>query len=138
MSVLIAAGIVIILNEEGDVDIQYENLYRKLKSISECEVGQYYSACASEANKYYLLQGHEGDDMTNKVYFFPSTAVIWSSVWDGCGASHYYDSDGLENAETFVEKVISAKEDAQTKLQELCGSLGLENKNVKIIRFTSC
>ena len=54
-TVLIAAGIVITLNEEEvDVDTQYETLFGKLKKITRNRCSSYFSKYSPETYEYYL------------------------------------------------------------------------------------
>lgn len=133
-TVLIVTGLTITF--EGDpenVEAEFENLLNRLKKF--VDASSYFSSYSGA--DYYLLQGREGYDTTNKAYLFPASSIIWSTQCDGSAGGYFHEGDGLESIESWIEKLISAKEDAQTKLTDLCGKLGIPVSNVDVIRYSA-
>lgn len=127
--VLIALGLLIVAQN----DDHYDNLLNQLKET--VTVGTYYSEYGRKP-QFYLLRGMDGDESTNKMYLFPSSSIVWTVQGDGSSVKYFHDDDGLQNPDTLIERIITAREDSQTKIDELFARIGLSQQQVQVIRFT--
>jgi hypothetical protein len=133
-SVIIAVGLVITFDgaDDDNWEQEFEALFARLKKV--CQISSYYSPYKTE--EYYLLRGVDGYDTTNKAYLFAKSSMIWTTNCDGSSTAFFHEGDGMENPETFIDRIVVANEDASTKLNALCPQVGLPVGGVKVIRFS--
>ncbi len=137
-TIIVAAGVVINLDpaNSGDFDLveeTFEAHLQALKAASRNRISSYYSPYNVKDNDFYILRGTDGYDSTTKAYLFSTKALVWTETIDGSNSAYFQDgTDGLNDPQTFIEKIQHAQEEAKTSLEPLVAKLGLEEGKWKV------
>jgi hypothetical protein len=132
-TVWIAIGIILLV--EGDnIEEEYERILERLKTV--VSVSSYFSKYSTTHEDFYFLMGKEGYDTSNKLYLFPSSSIIWSVTCDGSSGGYFHEGDGMENPDILVDRILTMKQDAQEKINDICVKLELPIQSVEVIRYS--
>lgn len=117
-SVLMALGLILTFEDDPEEpDAKFEELLARLRQVTTVSV--YFSKYSKPTEKFYLLRGCEGYDVTNKAYLIPTSGILWSVSCDGVGCAYFHDGDGLEEPEQWIERIQILKGEVQAEFDEL-------------------